>query len=152
MSRRFYGSHHHKLDPKGRLTLPSEYRDPLVDGAVVAPWEQCLAIFPSDDFDAITIELEQQVRRAGTSVDALRLFQHSAHHADLDAQGRVLIRNELRSYAKLDEEVVVAGSGARIEVWNPEILTSTHDEGAPDLSALIRKGLSLQMPLEKPSE
>ena len=117
----FFGSHDHVLDEKGRTSLPKDYRDTL-KGLKGDPWitafTQCLTIFPPTEFDA----LRKKLTDASTTIESIqhlqRLILSNATPATIDRQGRILIPPRLRKWAGLDREIVFAGVGRRIEVWD----------------------------------
>ncbi len=117
----FWGCHDHVLDEKGRTSLPKDFRT-LLSAQKHEPWitglPQCLAILPSNEFDA----LRQKLTAASSTVDSIqrlqRLFLGMAVRCSVDKQGRILIPPKLRKWAHLDREIVFTGVGARIEIWD----------------------------------
>ena len=115
----FLGTHTPKLDEKGRIVLPSKFRDGLADGLVVTRGQdRCLAIWPLADF----VEQTQKLRSAPSSNKQVRDYQRmlasGASDETLDKQGRLTIPAPLRTYAALDKDVVVVGAINRVEVWD----------------------------------
>ena len=117
----FHGSYDHVLDDKGRTSLPKELRLELgrFEGE---PWlvalAQCLAIYPAPYFDAIQRELSS-VPKLNASVQGLRrLITGMAVRCPIDRQGRILIPPKARSWASLEREIVFAGVGEYIEIWD----------------------------------
>ncbi len=137
---RFLGTFEHTLDPKGRLILPAAFRAKLADGAVITPLDHCLAILPTDEFDAMADRLELQVSEGIVDVNALRHFAGKADEVVPDSQGRVRILAHLRELAGLDRSVIVNGALRRVEVWNPERWNGIAPVGAERLTAAIEKG------------
>jgi MraZ protein len=108
------------LDDKGRLTLPAKYRSELGDAVtVVCEPERCLGIYGRAVF-------EDQMRRfleAPSTIRQVRDYQRwvnaRAEDVEPDGQGRITLTTQQREWARFDREVVVIGSGNRLEVWNP---------------------------------
>jgi MraZ protein len=112
-----------RLDEKNRVTIPVKLREHLDQGAVITRgFDGCLAVFDvaawqtfRDDqlgrFDQLTVEGRQMRRQ----------FENNASRAELDAQGRVGIPAHLAAHARLGRDVVVAGSGDRIEIWDRDV-------------------------------
>lgn len=120
----FVGVHERQLDDKGRLALPSAFRDRFGDTAYLAYGEQrCIDVFPADAFEAMAEELMRQVRDKEISINRQRAFAHSARQVSLDKQGRVTVDERLRSYAQLTpgSKVIVSGNLDRVELWSPEV-------------------------------
>jgi len=117
----FFGSHDHVLDEKGRTSLPKDYRDTL-KGLKGAPWitafSQCLTIFPPAEFEALRNKLTDASSTIESIQQLQRLILSNAAPATIDAQGRILIPPRLRRWAGLDREIVFAGVGQRIEIWD----------------------------------
>jgi MraZ protein len=118
----FIGEFVHTLDDKGRLTLPARYRDALARGVIITRgFDKCLAIYPI----ATWTELAKKVN--ALQLASLRARQFRRHilsggaEDTLDSAGRILIPAMLRMYAQLNGEVVIAGSGRYLEVWNSDL-------------------------------
>ena len=127
----FLGQFTYTLDVKGRLTVPSRFRDELPSQAVLTRGlDLCLVLYPID----VWTEISQKVTAlpiTDTRGRALRrIFFADAVHVELDRQGRILIPDRLREYAGLDlsEEVVVVGLDRFIELWRPDRWESQNDE------------------------
>ena len=114
------GEYSHNIDPKGRVIIPAKFRDDLGEHFVITKgMENCLYVYPEDQWNAF----EDQLNALPTTTDPkARAFAHfflgSAADGDLDKQGRTLISPALRTYAKLEKEVVFIGMGKRAEIWD----------------------------------
>ncbi len=140
----FLGEYEHTLDNKGRLTIPSRFRNEMAGGVVITRGlDKCLWVFTRSEFERL---VEKIVSQPITNVDVRSFARYLAANAqDLtpDRQGRVLIPQKLRDYAGIDSEAVVIGAMNRVEVWNPERwraeeskLTDDEDSFAKQLAAL----------------
>lgn len=114
----FLGEFEHSIDDKSRLAIPARFRPGLEDGLVMARGvERCLVIYDSDGWRAVS----DRVRNLNPwQEDARRMQRHffsGAQPAQPDKLGRVVIPQFLRTYAQLEDEVVVVGLFDRIEVW-----------------------------------
>ncbi len=120
----FVGSYTHTLDPKRRLTIPSEWRFQAGThgGLYVLPGvqEPCLYVFP-------VRELARRIERIKThSIADTRASQFArmvGSRSDLaawDTQGRIRVKDELLDHAKLTSQVLLVGAFDRFELWNPE--------------------------------
>ena len=117
----FRGRYEHTIDSKGRLSIPSKFREVLNkkydDRLVVTNFNHCLVAFPYEEWSS----LEQKVgtfslvRKETTAF--LRFFYSSAVDCVIDKQGRLLIPQTLRDYAGLQKDVVLVGEGKRIEIF-----------------------------------
>ena len=111
------GEYQHTLDAKGRLFIPAKLREQLGDSFIVTKGlDDCLFVYPQEAWE----ELEQKIRQLpmSKSRSLQRFFLSSAADVTVDRQGRIVIPPVLRSYAKLEHDVVVIGVGERAELWD----------------------------------
>lgn len=117
----FLGEYRHSLDAKGRVTLPARFRDELADGAYMAKamTDPCLYVYTAEEFEEVARATRETMREGNRAAqEAARSFFAGATELEPDKQGRVAIPPQLRSFAGLDKDVVVAGVFARIEIWD----------------------------------
>lgn len=126
----FLNRYRHALDDKGRVILPAKWRQQLEGGAFVAEWVGgCLAVFPPDEFDRVASDLAEKAKRGERERRAMRMFFAGATDVQPDKQGRIPLPQSARDYAHLAGDVVLAGAGRRIEIWNPEAYEREEEEG-----------------------
>lgn len=117
----FLGTHHPKLDDKGRLFLPSKFREPLQGGLVMTKGqEHCLYVFPREAFLTYTEQMQAAPLTSKSARDYMRVLLSGGSDELPDRQGRVTIPAQLRTYAGLNKECVVIGAGSRVEIWDSE--------------------------------
>jgi MraZ protein len=142
---RFLGTHHPRLDDKGRFFLPAKFRDRLAGGLVITPGqERCLYVFPEAEFDRIFDRIRQAPVTSKAARDYQRMFMAKASDERPDKQGRVTVNADLRTYAGLDRECVVLGAGTRVEVWDStawERYTAEQEGPFADLSEEVLPGV-----------
>ena len=115
----FLGEFQHSLDTKGRVILPARYRDQLAEGAYVTKGRGgCLSVFTPEEFEEVASQVREQSKRGAKELNAARVFFSGAQEVRPDKQGRVALPQNLREYAGLTREVVVAGVFSRIEIWD----------------------------------
>jgi MraZ protein len=115
----FLGEHQHALDAKGRVILPSRFRDRLSSGLVFAPsQDRCIDVYPLTNFERRVTELRALPREDQRARAYLRVFLAGAHEEKPDAQGRVTIPPRLRAYAGLDKELTINGADEKVEIWD----------------------------------
>ncbi len=133
----FRGASKVTLDAKGRLAIPSRYRDRIqtrADGNLVATVDRdyCLLIYPLPDWEEIEAKLvrlptlNKQVRRLQ------RLMVGYATELEMDGNGRILLPKELREFAGLDRQVMLIGQGNKFELWDEERWNARRDEWLAD--------------------
>ncbi|MFN2175773.1 MAG: division/cell wall cluster transcriptional repressor MraZ [Anaerolineales bacterium] len=118
----FLGQFYHNLDNKGRLIIPSRFREVLaVNGAyVMQGFEENLLVLAASTFDLIAQRINQMSMTDPKTRLLRRLVFSTANFVEMDKSGRILIPQFLRSAAKLDVEVVVVGNGSYFELWAPQ--------------------------------
>lgn len=119
----FFGEFYHTLDEKGRLTIPADYRKLLAgeDGAMLMRGlEKNLILISAESF----LKLNQSMNQLSITDPSARLlrrvFFSGAAKVAFDKIGRILVPQYLRSYAVIENEVVIAGVGNYVEIWSPE--------------------------------
>lgn len=115
----FLGTFTPRLDEKGRLILPSKFRDELADGLVITRGqERCLYVFSESEFESMHNRVREAPVTSKQVRNYMRLFLSGAHAETPDKQHRVTIPQTLREYAGLDRELAVIGAGSRAEIWD----------------------------------
>jgi len=124
----FLGQYAHVIDDKGRLTIPSKYRDALAGGAYVCQgFERNLMVLTPEFFKNVSRSVGQMSLTDPTSRQLKRLMYSTADYVELDNAGRILIPAFLRETAGLLGEIVIAGAGEYFEIWSPEAWTPQAD-------------------------
>ncbi len=117
----FLGTFTPRLDEKGRLILPSKFRNELADGLVMTRGqERCLYVFSEREFESMHERIRQAPVTSKQARDYLRVFLSGAHPETPDKQSRVTVPQGLREYAGLERDVAVIGAGSRAEIWDAE--------------------------------
>ena len=112
------GAYDHTLDAKGRLSIPVRLREDLGDVFYVTlSMDKCLSAYPADSWKAFSDKINAMP--AVKQRKMRPLFAYAAK-CELDAQGRILIPQNLREYAGLKKEVTVVGCNNHAEFWDSE--------------------------------
>ena len=113
------GEFNHSIDAKGRLIVPSKFRDILGEDFVVTKgMDGCLFLYPNNEWKVFEEKLRTLPLTNKNARAFVRFFLGSAVDGGLDKQGRVLISSALRSFAGLEKEVVLVGVLDRVEIWD----------------------------------
>jgi len=117
----FMSEYNHTVDAKGRLIIPSKFREVLGDEFVVSKgMDGCLFVYANDDWNAFEQKLTSLPLINKQARQFARFFLAGAASVELDKQGRILLPAHLREFAGLDKDVVLVGVGSRIEIWSKE--------------------------------
>jgi len=132
----FVGRFEHTLDPKGRLVLPATFRERLAAGGYVTQGiDGCLAVWTQDEFRREAQEMLEAAKANRIDRAALRSFSAGAAEVKPDAQGRIAIPQNLRTFAGLRKDVVVIGAISSIEIWDAERWETVNRAGEQALGA-----------------
>ena len=117
----FMGEYNHTIDAKGRLIIPSKFRESLGDEFVVTKgMDGCLFVYDNEEWKKFEEKLlslpmmDKQVRQF------TRYFLAGAASVEVDKQGRILIPSVLREFADITKDAVLVGVGSSIEIWSRE--------------------------------
>lgn len=116
----FLGEYSHTIDSKGRLTIPSKYRDTLATGLVVTRGlGHNLAVYPLDEWEKLTDRILSRPMSNQQVMNFRRRVFSAADNLKPDRQGRILVPAKLREFAGLGDSVVIVGNFQFLEIWNP---------------------------------
>ena len=117
----FMGEYSHTIDTKGRLIIPSRFREELGETFVVTKGlDGCLFVFSDEEWKAFEIKLKSLPLTNKNARQFARFFVAGATPCELDKQGRILLPATLREFAGLEKDVVLTGMLNRIEIWSKE--------------------------------
>lgn len=118
----FMGEYNNKLDTKGRMIIPSKFRESLTEQFVITRGlDKCLFGYTLDEWGRIEEKMKDLPLTKRDARKFMRMFFSGATTVDVDKQGRINIPNNLCTYAGLDKECTVIGVSSRIEIWNTEV-------------------------------
>jgi len=127
----FRGRQSHKMDPKGRLSIPLNYRNDLMasseNPAILTNMSKCLALYPYEAFVKQEQELEAKSSFQPETEAYRRFLISGAVECPFDSQGRILVPQHLREHARLEREVTIAGVGSYIEIWDKTLFDQEID-------------------------
>jgi MraZ protein len=138
------GEFHCTADSEGRLTIPSQFRDELVGGATLTRGiEQCVLVYPATEWEKLAGKIERQLPITSQPARTFARFIFSgAATCAPDQGGQLLLPDQLRSYARIEDEAIVVGLLSHLEIWSPrhwqEAKSSFSSEG-PALAEKLSK-------------
>jgi MraZ protein len=137
----FTGSYFHTMDNKGRVSIPARYREILKDrkekDLVLTNWGGYVMGFPQGEWVKFEEALSKQPILDKRARDLRRFLISGAEECSLDRQGRILVSQNLRDYAKLTREVCLVGAISCFEIWD----RSTFESHRKQLEESIDEGM-----------
>lgn len=130
----FRGINSITLDGKGRLAIPTRYRDALGADIVITidTEETCLLLYPSTQWQVIEDNLQRLPSFNPAARRIQRLLIGHATDIAIDSNGRALLPPLLRDYAHLDKHVVMIGQGNKFEIWDDGLWQSRRGQWLVD--------------------
>lgn len=142
----FMSEYNHTIDTKGRLIIPSKFRELLGEEFVVTKgMDGCLFVYANEEWSIFEQKLTSLPLMNKEARKFARFFLAGAALVELDKQGRILLPANLREFAGLDKDVVLVGVGSRIEIWskdNWDVMNSDNDMDSVT-SAMESLGLTI---------
>ncbi len=139
----FRGANAISLDAKGRLAMPSRYRDELVSRCAgqlivtIDAVDPCLCVYPLPEWEQIENKLRELASFREENRRLQRLLIGNAVDLELDASGRFLVPPRLREYAKLDKRAMLVGQLNKFQLWDEDAWNAVADA---DLAAIKQPG------------
>lgn len=144
----FMGEYHHSIDEKGRIIIPSKFRDNLGEKFIVTRGlENCLFLYPEHSWNKIVDKLSTLPFTKKDARNFSRFFLSGATVVEFDKQGRINIATPLISYANLKKECVVVGVGDRLEIWSENDWNSFFDSNKDSMSEIAENLFSVDIDL-----
>ena len=139
----FRGRFEHSIDAKGRVSIPSKFREVLStnydERLIITNFDNCLWAYPNHEWQQIE-ERVASLPQFKPEVKALqRVFISAATECPLDKQGRILIPSTLREYAGIQKDLVFVGMTKRVEIWSVERWQKIFTQSQDDISEMTDK-------------
>ena len=134
----FRGLNTINLDAKGRLAIPTKYRERLAElcgGHLVVTIdteERSLLVYPANEWEQIEAQITALPSFNKAARRIQRLLLGHATDVEIDSSGRILLSQALRDYAGLEKETVLIGQGKKLELWSEERWFAWLDESSGD--------------------
>lgn len=133
----FLGTYRHAVDQKGRIAIPARFREQLPSGTIISRGaEGCLQVYPPKEW----AKVEGAMRISATTPAEERQFRRmlfsSARECEFDAQGRIVLSADHRSYAGIAQAAVVVGVNNLIEIWNEDAWRRIGDATAEEYTRI----------------
>jgi MraZ protein len=143
----FRGATKVTIDAKGRLAIPTRYRDRIIsrcDGQLVITVDKdyCLLLYPYPDWEEIERKLMRLPSLNKQARRLQRLMVGYATEIEMDGNGRILLSKELREFSSIDRQSILIGQGNKFELWDDDSWNKKRDSW---LSMEDEAGLSTEL-------
>lgn len=138
----FRGEFSLTMDPKGRLAVPSRYRERLAEACAckviltISLLERCLVVYPFPDWQQIEEELRKLPALDPKAQAISHLLIGHATECDLDGHGRVLVPPTLREFARIEKRVRAVGQVRKFELWDEDAWSARREEFLGQIGSL----------------
>jgi len=146
----FRGATKVTLDAKGRMAVPTRYRERLAarcDGQIVVTVDKdhCLLVYPLPDWEELERKLVRLPSMNKIARELVRIMVGYATEVDMDSHGRILLSHELRDFAELEKNAMLIGQGNKFELWDEQtwkdktekwLAEASEGELPPDLESI----------------
>jgi len=140
------GEFYHNLDKKGRVIVPSRFREELGDNFIITRGlDNCLFLYPIEEWKNIEGRLKSLPFTKAETRAFMRMFFSGASEVEIDKQGRALIPPILRKHSHLQKEVVFIGVSNRAEIWSKEIWEKYSSNSNLSFEQVAEKLMDFQM-------
>ncbi len=143
----FTSEYESKLDAKGRLVLPARIKSQLPEGesqelVIRRGFEPCLIVYPMVEFKKVFSKISGLSEFNEEYRKLQRNFLSGVVTVELDGNGRFLIPKNMLTYAQIDKDAMLVGTGSKVEIWNPTIYEKHLIRDPGELSKLAEKYLN----------
>ena len=139
----FRGRYEHTVDAKGRLSIPSKFREILVtnydERIILTNFDNCLWGYPVREWKIVEEKVAALPQFKPEVKSLQRFFISAASECPVDPNGRIIIPPTLRRYAALMQDVVLVGMTKRIEIWARERWQKVFEQAEKDLNSIGSK-------------
>ena len=136
----FIGEYQHTIDDKGRVIMPSKFREDLgLNFIMTKGLDNCLFVYPKKEWMILEEKLSSLPLTNRDARAFVRFFFAGATECTLDKQGRVLVPAKVREHAKLMKDAVIIGVSSRIEIWSKEEWDSYNDDDSLSYDSIAEK-------------
>ena len=137
----FYGQKELIIDEKGRLVLPSNYRDEFVDQKVFLSFgfDNCIELYTSEDYLKKTVEINSLSDFNQQARNVKRTFYSNTFETQLDSHGRILIPKVLLTKADINKNVIMVGLFNHLELWDVDKFNNMQKENEKSFASDAQK-------------
>ena len=138
-----FGGFDHKIDKKGRVFIPSAFRDELGESFIISRGiygKRCLCVYSAEEWSKL---VEKIGTLPGTKSSTVKRFLYDgAFKVEFDTQGRILVPPTLREYAGFDSEVHIIGMDTNLEIWDTSLWSNENEQNTLESISAVMEELN----------
>ena len=138
-----FGGFDHKIDKKGRVFIPSAFRDELGESFIISRGiygKRCLCVYSAEEWSK---QEEKIGTLPGTKSSTVKRFLYDgAFKVEFDTQGRILVPPTLREYAGFDSEVHIIGMDTNLEIWDTSLWSNENEQNTLESISAVMEELN----------
>ena len=138
-----FGGFDHKIDKKGRVFIPSTFREELGESFIICKGiygKKCLCVYSKDEWSRL---VERIGTLPGTKSSTVKRFLYDgAFNVEFDTQGRILVPPTLREYAGFDSDVHIIGMDTNLEIWDSALWTDENEQNTLESISAVMEELN----------
>ncbi len=138
-----FGGFDHKIDKKGRVFIPSAFRDELGESFIICKGiynKRCLCVYSAEQWNALVEKIGTLPSTKSSTVK--RFLYDGAFNVEFDTQGRILVPPTLREYAGFDSEVHIIGMDSNLEIWDSALWKEENDSNTLESISAVMEELN----------
>ena len=147
----FIGEYEATLDSKGRFLLPAGFKKQLPEGegtrfVINRGFEKCLSLYPMQSWEPLYTRISTLNDFDPRVREFRRFFLNGATIVEPDAAGRLLLPPNLKEYAGLEKDIVLASAVDKIEIWSKEKYQQFFESYSPDDFSTLAQAVMVNNP------
>ena len=138
-----FGGYDHKIDKKGRVYIPSAFREELGESFIICRGiygKRCLCVYSAEQWSRLVEKIG--TLPSGRSSTVKRFLYDGAFNVEFDTQGRILVPPTLREYAGFDSEVHIIGMDTNLEIWDSSIWQTENESNTLESISAVMEELN----------
>lgn len=136
----FFGEYQHAIDTKGRLILPAKFREELGEEFYMSKGpDSCIVVYTKEEWEKTSANLRNLNLSSREARAYMRQRFAGAAELSTDKQGRVLLPQNLRQFAKIDKNATIIGVASRVEIWATEVWEAYNDDPSLNFDEVFDK-------------
>ncbi|MBR4123663.1 MAG: division/cell wall cluster transcriptional repressor MraZ [Clostridia bacterium] len=138
-----FGGFDHKIDKKGRVFIPSAFREELGESFIICRGiygKRCLCVYSAEEWGRLVEKIGTLPSAKSSTVK--RFLYDGAFNVEFDTQGRILVPPTLREYAGFDSEVHIIGMDTNLEIWDSSLWNTESTENTLESISSVMEELN----------